>query len=38
LKNPPQKRAGGVAQGIDPVFISQYQKKKKKKNMKNKCE
>jgi hypothetical protein len=29
-KNPLQKRAGGVAQGIDPKFKPQYCKKKKK--------
>jgi hypothetical protein len=28
-KNPSQKRAGGVAQGVGPEFKSQYQKKKK---------
>jgi hypothetical protein len=28
-KNPSQKRAGGVAQGVDPEFILQYCKKKK---------
>jgi hypothetical protein len=28
-KNPSQKRAGGVAQGIGPEFKPQYQKKKK---------
>jgi hypothetical protein len=28
-KNPSQKRAGGVAQGVDPEFKPQYQKKKK---------
>jgi hypothetical protein len=27
-KIPSQKRAGGVAQGVSPVFKSQYQKKK----------
>jgi hypothetical protein len=32
LKNPSQKkRAGGVAQGVDPEFKPQYHKKKKKK-------
>jgi hypothetical protein len=31
-KNPSHKRADGVAQGIDPKFKPQYQKKKKKKN------
>jgi hypothetical protein len=31
LKNPLQKRAGGVAQGVDPEFKLQHQKKKKKK-------
>jgi hypothetical protein len=30
LKNPAQKRAGGVAQGGGPEFKPQYQKKKKK--------
>jgi hypothetical protein len=30
-KNPSQKRAGGVAQGVGPEFKLQYQKKKKKK-------
>jgi hypothetical protein len=29
-KNPLQKRAGGVAQGIDPEFKTQYHKSKKK--------
>jgi hypothetical protein len=29
-KNPSQKRAGGVAQGVGPEFKPQYQKKKKK--------
>jgi hypothetical protein len=29
-KNPSQKRAGGVAQGVGPEFKSQYCKKKKK--------
>jgi hypothetical protein len=32
LKNPSQKRAGGVAQGVGPVFKPQYGKKKKKRN------
>jgi hypothetical protein len=27
-KNPSQKKAGGVAQGIGPEFKSQYRKKK----------
>jgi hypothetical protein len=30
LKNPSQKRAGGMAQGVGPEFKSQYHKKKKK--------
>jgi hypothetical protein len=30
LKNPSQKRAGGVAQGEGPEFKPQYRKKKKK--------
>jgi hypothetical protein len=30
-KNPTQKRAGGVAEGVGPDFNSQYHKKKKKK-------
>jgi hypothetical protein len=29
-KNPSQKRAGGVAQGVGPEFKPQYRKKKKK--------
>jgi hypothetical protein len=29
-KNPSQKRAGGVAQGLGPEFKPQYRKKKKK--------
>jgi hypothetical protein len=29
-KNPSQKRAGGVAQGVDPEFKTQYRQKKKK--------
>jgi hypothetical protein len=33
-KNPSQKRAGGVAQGIGPEFKPQYCKKKKKKKKK----
>jgi hypothetical protein len=28
-KNPSQKRAGGVTQGIDPEFKPQYHKKKR---------
>jgi hypothetical protein len=32
LKNPFQRRAGGVAQGIGPDFKSQYHKKKKKRH------
>jgi hypothetical protein len=36
LKNPSQKRAGGVAQGVGPDFKPQYQKtnKQKKKTLK----
>jgi hypothetical protein len=30
-KNPSQKRAGGMAQGVGPEFKPQYHKKKKKK-------
>jgi hypothetical protein len=30
LKKPSQKRAGGVAQGVDPEFKPQHHKKKKK--------
>jgi hypothetical protein len=30
-KNPTQKRAGGVAEGVGPDFNSHYHKKKKKK-------
>jgi hypothetical protein len=40
FKNPSQKRAGGVAQGVDPEFEPQYHKKKKEKphkNKRNKC-
>jgi hypothetical protein len=33
-KNPSQKRAGGVAQGVGPEFKPQYQKKKKKRKEK----
>jgi hypothetical protein len=29
-KNPSQKRAGGVAQGVGPKFKPQYHQKKKK--------
>jgi hypothetical protein len=29
-KNPSQKRAGGMAEGVGPEFKPQYQKKKKK--------
>jgi hypothetical protein len=29
-KNPSQKRAGGVAEGVGPEFKPQYWKKKKK--------
>jgi hypothetical protein len=32
LKNPSQKRAGGVSQGVGPEFKTQYLKKKKKTN------
>jgi hypothetical protein len=32
-KNPSQKRAGGVAQGVGPELKPQYQKKKKKKKI-----
>jgi hypothetical protein len=31
-KNPSQKRASGVAQGVDPEFKPQYCQKKKKKS------
>jgi hypothetical protein len=31
LKNPSQKWAGGVAQGVGPDFKSQYSKRQKKK-------
>jgi hypothetical protein len=34
-KNPSQKRAGGVAQGIGPEFKLQYHKKKKNKKERN---
>jgi hypothetical protein len=33
-KNPPQKRADGVVQGVGPEFKPQYHKKKKKKKKK----
>jgi hypothetical protein len=33
-KKPTQKRAGGVAQGVDPEFKPQYYKKKKKERKK----
>jgi hypothetical protein len=33
LKNPSQKRAGGMAQGVGPEFKSQYHKKKKRLNL-----
>jgi hypothetical protein len=33
-KNPSQKRAGGVTQGVGPEFKPQYCKKKTKKNKK----
>jgi hypothetical protein len=29
-KNPSQKRAGGVAQGVDPQFKPQYHKKRER--------
>jgi hypothetical protein len=32
LKNPSQKRAGGVVRGVDPEFKSQHRQKKKKRN------
>jgi hypothetical protein len=32
LKNPSQKEAGGVAQGIGPEIKFQYHKRKKKEN------
>jgi hypothetical protein len=32
LKKPSQKRAGGMVQGVDPEFKSQYCKKKRKEN------
>jgi hypothetical protein len=35
-KNPSQKKAGGVAQGVDPEFKPQYRKKKKKKKKERK--
>jgi hypothetical protein len=35
LKNPSQKRAGGVAQDEGPEFKSQYRKKKKKREREN---
>jgi hypothetical protein len=31
-RDPSQKRAGGVAQGVNPEFKTQYHKKKKKKS------
>jgi hypothetical protein len=31
-KNPSQKRAGGVAQGVGPKFKPQYHQKKKKRS------
>jgi hypothetical protein len=37
LKNPSQKRAGGVAQGEGPEFKPQYRKKKKKKFVSGIC-
>jgi hypothetical protein len=36
-KNSSQKRAGGVAQGVDPEFKPQYQKKKEKLSMISSC-
>jgi hypothetical protein len=35
LKNPSQKRAGGVAQGVGPELKPQYPHRKKKKQPKN---
>jgi hypothetical protein len=35
-KNPSPKRTGGVAQGVDSEFKSQYWKKKKKERKKRK--
>jgi hypothetical protein len=37
-KNPSQKRAGRVVQGIGPEFKHQYCKKKKKKRKVRRCE
>jgi hypothetical protein len=34
LKNPSQKRAGGVAQGVGPEFKPQYCQKEKKREKK----
>jgi hypothetical protein len=34
-KNPPQEKAGGVAQGVGPEFRPQNYKKKKKKSLKD---
>jgi hypothetical protein len=36
-KNPSQKRAGGVVQGIDPEFKPQYGKNKEVKEAPNPC-
>jgi hypothetical protein len=33
LKNPSQKRAGGLAQGVDPEFRPQYHQERKKKQL-----
>jgi hypothetical protein len=35
-RDPSQKRAGGVAQGVNPEFKTQYHKKKKKKEREHK--
>jgi hypothetical protein len=37
-KNPSQKGAGGVAQGVGPEFKPQYCKEEKKKVYVNKCD
>jgi hypothetical protein len=37
-KKPFTKRAGGVAQDVDPEFKPQYRKKKKKKRRKAECD
>jgi hypothetical protein len=38
LKNPSQKRAGGMAEGVGPEFKPQYHQKKKKKSLFKKYE